>query len=383
MTENHNINLMVEDQDDLLAGLFNVEAIKRKYSGNVRIAKKPGVDLDLAGWDVVRSDTTHYTGEKGEAPDGTRHYTVAILSRGEDVMYINTSDDGSPLEDPDELRHSDFVTIKIASDQGPAAIQATLAELVEGKIHVHKPVPENPNLVNIGFWSWSQMGPRLSRRKMLATPWEEVQQNYSATVGDALTDLGKIDPNNIPGKMVLLHGPPGTGKTNFLKTLALEWKSWCDLEIIVDPEVLFNNSDYLIQMLSERRQSDRWTILLMEDCDELIRKEAKAISGQALSRLLNATDGFLGYGHKLLVGLTTNEDLKNLHEAVLRSGRCLANIKVPPLTQAEATAWLDDPDLSAGLKGDTTLADLYALQSATGVITQKAPEAAAATGNYL
>ena len=40
----------------------------------------------------------------------------------------------------------------------------------------------------------------------------------------------------------------------------------------------------------------------------LIRGEAKHTAGQALSRLLNLTDGLLGQGRNVLVGVTTNED---------------------------------------------------------------------------
>lgn len=386
-TQNRNLNLM-EDQDDLLTAIWNSNALDRKYSGSLRFAKKPGAELDLSGWELVKKDVTLYAGEKGETPDGSRHYTVTVMERlaGDkpDLLYMTLADDGSAIEDEDELRNADFMHIRVASDN-ESTVQDTIAELVNGKIHIPKVVPENPNLVNIGFWNWNGRNACLSRRKMLATRWENVSKNYSASVGQALTDLSAVDPEHIPGKTVLLHGPPGTGKTSFLRTLALEWKSWCDLEVVIDPEVLFNNATYLTGMLEERRSSDRWTLLLLEDCDELIRKEAKQISGQALSRLLNATDGFLGYGHNLLVGITTNEPLEVLNEAVLRSGRCLAKVKVPALSREEATAWLDNPDLSQGLEGDTVLADLFALQNTTSVITERQPEEAsqAAPGQYL
>ena len=42
----------------------------------------------------------------------------------------------------------------------------------------------------------------------------------------------------------------------------------------------------------------RWRLLLLEDCDELIGADAKRASGQALSRLLNLTDGLLGQGRR-------------------------------------------------------------------------------------
>ncbi len=81
-----------------------------------------------------------------------------------------------------------------------------------------------------------------------------------------------------------------------------------------------------------------WRMLLLEDCDELIRPGAKASAGQALSRLLNLTDGLLGQGRKVLVAITTNEDITRLHPAVTRPGRCLAQIEVGPLPYDQAMA---------------------------------------------
>jgi hypothetical protein len=104
------------------------------------------------------------------------------------------------------------------------------------------------------------------------------------------------------------------------------------------------------------RRHEKWRLLLLEDCDELIRGEAKQHTGQALSRLLNLTDGLLGQGRKVLVAITTNEDLARLHPAIVRPGRCLARIEVPALPFGEAASWL-------GTTADgATLAELYALR---------------------
>nr|BFE77672.1 hypothetical protein GCM10020093_002730 [Planobispora longispora] len=84
----------------------------------------------------------------------------------------------------------------------------------------------------------------------------------------------------------------------------------------------------------------KWRLLVLEDCDELIRGGAKEAAGQGLSRLLNLTDGLLGQGRDVLVAVTTNEDLARLHPAVVRPGRCLAQVEVGALPYDEAAAWL-------------------------------------------
>jgi hypothetical protein len=120
--------------------------------------------------------------------------------------------------------------------------------------------------------------------------------------------------------------------------------------------------------------------VVVEDVDELLRADARAVSGQALSRLLNLTDGLLGQGRNALIAITTNEDLASLHPAVVRPGRCLASIEVGRLPHAEAVRWLGTP-IGIGSEG-ATLAELYALKTGASPVT--VPAAPPVTGGmYL
>jgi hypothetical protein len=68
----------------------------------------------------------------------------------------------------------------------------------------------------------------------------------------------------------------------------------------------------------------------------------------------------------VLVGITTNEDIARLHPAVVRPGRCLAQLEVGRLSAVEATSWLGRPAPAS------TLAELYALRD--GVTTELVPK---------
>jgi hypothetical protein len=83
-----------------------------------------------------------------------------------------------------------------------------------------------------------------------------------------------------------------------------------------------------------------------------------------------------GQGRNVLVAITTNEDLHRLHPAVVRPGRCLAQIEVGPLTAGEASRWLGRQT------GSAPLAELYALRDGN-VPARNAPTATAQTGQYL
>jgi len=247
---------------------------------------------------------------------------------------------------------------------------------------------EDPNVVPVNFWAINEQGRVSCRTRRIAVPpWGDVRLNYTTKARDGLEGLMNLwPPLEDNGRLLLWHGVPGTGKSYGIRSLAQAWQKWCEVNYIVDPEKFFGSADYMLQVILQSADEGSgpapttekalreftgdetkvytghpWSLLIMEDSDEFLTADAKKRSGQSMSRLLNLTSGFIGQGLNTLVLITTNEPLENIHTALQREGRCMANVEFGPLTEAEGQKWAEMQEGNPVVEGSNSIADLYAL----------------------
>lgn len=259
-------------------------------------------------------------------------------------------------------------TVLLQSSHGSTALHvrastAAEAEKVTTDFASRIEPASDVGLIPIDFWQVSN-GPYTVTRRLEAPTWTDVAGHYPAEVGARLESLAETRPSVGNGRIILWHGAPGTGKTTAVRALARHWAAECRFQIVLDPDMVFAKSSILMEVLlaDEDDNPERWRVLVIEDADELLREDAKDRVGQALSRLLNLGDGILGQGMRVLVLITTNEPVRRLHPALIRPGRCLAEIEFRAFTRTEATTAFG-PDIPAG--NELTLAHIMQGTAAT------------------
>lgn len=166
-----------------------------------------------------------------------------------------------------------------------------------------------------------------------------VKDNYSKPVLDlyqeVVSDLNSESP---AGRIAILEGEPGTGKTHLVKSLLLDVPD--AMFVLIPPDMLTSlaGPELLPLLLTNKNHyaNEGPIVLVLEDADLCLVKRS-GDNMNSIQTLLNLSDGILGSLLDLRIVATTNANKLEIEEAILRPGRLSQRIEVGPLSKTESS----------------------------------------------
>lgn len=178
--------------------------------------------------------------------------------------------------------------------------------------------------------------------------------------GKAFTEEYKSIVDNLKNKthgLMLFHGLPGTGKSTIIKQLI---NAVCeDKKVIYLPSFMMENlaNPDFITFLMDHKES----ILVLEDAEACLMNRDEDYGAQAVSNLLNMTNGLLNDAMKLQVIATFNMDKSKIDKALLRPGRLLNKWEFNALSKEESLELVKflGKEEEIDVKGKMTVSEIY------------------------
>lgn len=196
----------------------------------------------------------------------------------------------------------------------------------------------------------------------LGTPVLDFKEhNYMPEIVEAYKDIReRIVSKNPFGRLAIIEGPPGTGKTSFIRSLITGNHEAVFVIFPVNLLHELDSSSFITFLAEQNSVYGKPIVLILEDADScLLPREEGNMS--FIATLLNSADGIIGSCIDSRIIATTNAQFNKIDAAIVRPGRLLRHVSIGKLSKERATEGLQrlsgDDKLIA--EGEMSLAEVY------------------------
>lgn len=162
----------------------------------------------------------------------------------------------------------------------------------------------------------------------------------------------------------ILEGPPGTGKTSYLRHLMGELQETHRFYFIPTGSMaVLANPEFVGFWAAERRSHEKLHfVVVLEDSDDVLMAR-RSDNRDKVSAILNLTDGMLADFLRLQIICSVNCRASEIDPALLRPGRLLCHRVFDRLPFEAAKALADSLGKTLPAEGAYTLAEIFADQT--------------------
>lgn len=222
-----------------------------------------------------------------------------------------------------------------------------LVEDLKDKVYIHK------SKSKISLLTSSRMGMDTVEQEIKHVDIDIASHYGEDFIPVHLKIVDKLSEDRGKG-LVLLHGLPGTGKTNYIRHLCGLLKK----EIIFLPPSMaeaISGPDFITFLLDHTN-----SILVIEDAEKVVLdREGEFSNRQSVANLLNLTDGILSDCLSIQIIATFNTSRDRIDKALLRKGRLIAEWKFDALSINASNKLISIIGKDIIANSPMTLTDIY------------------------
>lgn len=287
-----------------------------------------------AGLETIHRETTVLANRQKWAEWAEEHYA--------DSLFVQGSSSNGFVIFEDSLNYikysvnSNSTTVRAFGD---AKFAESAIETVESKFDIVTSYIEwiysgDGNSVNVP----------LNRDRM---PCEEMYPFLNGETLQSYYDRYMASSANI----LLLIGPPGTGKTTFIRGLLSMTNS--SAMVTYDAQIL--EKDYLFARFIE----DDASVMVLEDSDAFLK--SRSDGNTMMHRFLNVGDGLVTTKGKKMIFSTNLPSIRDIDSALVRPGRCFDILSFDNLTAEQANKLADHLNVTIPVKSNGQESEKYTI----------------------